>query len=192
MTSLGDRCYPMTSRKIAVRRIGAPGFKLALGAALKAVAVLTALVFCAPVLRGQTKPVRGHAPKTASPPAAKAQGGARAVLLIEGAPAGARVYVDNKLMGKTNSNGELRLRSLSPGVHRVRLTHRKLEDYEEILHLSSGRTTSIDTKLVAASYPAGGVEQRQPPIRCLPPQVPRLLQARESFTSRSCMTMAQL
>jgi len=91
------------------------------------------------------KVVREVAPKPSASPAG------RAVLLIDAKPGGARVYLDDEPVGTTSPEGRLKLSSLSPGAHRVRLAHRDFQDHEETVQLTSGETTRVNTNLVAAA-----------------------------------------
>ena len=99
----------------------------------------------------------GSSSNNAKPPAAGPHAGPP-ILLIEAMPGGARVYVDDEPVGTTSPEGRLKLVTLSPGAHRVRLAHRDFQDHEEMVQLSSGETTRVATNLVStAATPAAAV-----------------------------------
>ncbi|MGB7592657.1 MAG: PDZ domain-containing protein [Terriglobia bacterium] len=87
---------------------------------------------------GKAKPPA--TPKPAGPP----------VLLIEATPGDAHVYIDDELVGTTSPEGRLKISTLSPGAHRVRLAHRSFQDHEETVQLTSGETTLVASNLQAA------------------------------------------
>jgi serine/threonine-protein kinase len=80
-------------------------------------------------------------PKSSGPP----------ILLIEATPGDARVYIDDEPAGTTSPKGRLKIITLSPGAHRVRLAHRSFQDHEETVRLTSGETARVATKLQAAA-----------------------------------------
>jgi serine/threonine-protein kinase len=73
------------------------------------------------------------------------------VLMIEAIPGDAHVYIDDEPAGTTSPEGRLKIITLSPGAHRVRLAHRSFQDHEERVQLISGETTRVTTNLVAAA-----------------------------------------
>jgi serine/threonine-protein kinase len=79
-------------------------------------------------------------PKSSGPP----------ILLIEATPGDARVYIDDETAGTTSPEGRLKITTLSPGAHRVRLAHRSFQDHEETVRLTSGETTLVASNLQAA------------------------------------------
>jgi serine/threonine protein kinase len=78
-------------------------------------------------------------PKSSGPP----------ILLIEATPGDARVYIDDETVGTTSPEGRLKITTLSPGAHRVRLAHRSFQDHEETVRLTSGETTRVAWNLQA-------------------------------------------
>jgi predicted metalloprotease with PDZ domain len=71
--------------------------------------------------------------------------------MIEAIPGDAHVYIDDEPAGTTSPEGRLKIITLSPGAHRVRLAHRSFQDHEERVQLISGETTRVTTNLVAAA-----------------------------------------
>ncbi|MGA2610582.1 MAG: PDZ domain-containing protein [Terriglobia bacterium] len=103
------------------------------------------------------KAIRELAPKPPASPAGKAKPAAPPkpagppVLLIEATPGDAHVYIDDEPVGTTSPEGRLKISTLSPGAHRVRLARRSFQDHEETVQLTSGETTRVATKLQAAA-----------------------------------------
>jgi hypothetical protein len=61
-----------------------------------------------------------------------------ATLLIESSPGGAHVYVDDEPWGTTSTEGRLKLTTLSPGQHRVRLSLDGYKDDSRDVALAAG------------------------------------------------------
>jgi len=80
-------------------------------------------------------------PKSSGPP----------ILLIEATPGDAHVYIDDAPAGTTSHEGRLKITTLSPGAHRVRLARRNFQDHEETVRLISGETARVATNLRAAA-----------------------------------------
>jgi membrane-associated protease RseP (regulator of RpoE activity) len=116
------------------------------------------------------KAIREFGPKPPGSPASKTKPAttespaAPAVLMIEATPGGARVYIDDEPVGTTSPEGRLKLSTLSPGAHQVRLASRGFQDHEETLQLTSGETTRVATNLVAAPAPAQTLAQPAAPV----------------------------
>ena len=72
-------------------------------------------------------------------------------LLIEATPGGVQAYIDDEPVGTTSSAGRLRLRQLTPGKHRVRLSHAGYRDYEQSVELKAGQTVKLTARLKVAS-----------------------------------------
>jgi hypothetical protein len=104
------------------------------------------------------KAIRELAPKA---PAAPPKSSGPPVLLIEAAPGDAHVYIDDEPVGTTSPEGRLKIITLSPGAHRVRLAHRSFQDHEERVQLTSGETTRVATKLQAAAVTPGETPAEQ-------------------------------
>lgn len=85
--------------------------------------------------------LREVAPKPSAPP----------TLLIESTPGGAQVFVDDELLAKTSPEGRLRIATLTPGPHRVRISLDGFRDYEQVFTLAAGQTATASTTLQAAA-----------------------------------------
>ena len=79
------------------------------------------------------------APPAAGPP----------ILVIEAKPGGAQVYVDDEPVGKTSSEGKLRLSTLSPKKHHLRLSLEGYKDHEQSIELAGGETVRLVVSLDA-------------------------------------------
>ncbi len=89
------------------------------------------------------KPAESPATNIVPPPA----------LIIDGAPPGAQIFVDNQLAGATGSNGEAEVSALTPGQHRLRVTVSGYQDYEKGIDLPAGQTSRIVAKLEPFELP---------------------------------------
>ena len=74
-------------------------------------------------------------------------------LVIEGAPPGAQIFVDDQLMASTGSNGKAEVSTLSPGRHRLRIAVSGHQDYEKGIDLLAGQTSRIEAKLEPLEQP---------------------------------------
>jgi WD40 repeat protein len=74
-------------------------------------------------------------------------------LVIEGAPPGAQIFVDDQLTGSTSSNGETEVSTLSPGRHRLRVKVNGYQDYEKGFDQRTGQTSRIAAKLEPFELP---------------------------------------
>jgi len=77
--------------------------------------------------------LRELAPKPPAPP----------TLEVVSAPGGAQVYVDDTLMARTSAEGHLRISTLPPGDHRLRLSLEGYDDYEAKVSLAEGKTETV-------------------------------------------------
>jgi WD40 repeat protein len=73
-------------------------------------------------------------------------------LVIEGAPPGAQIFVDEQLTA-TSSNGETEVSTFPPGPHRLRVTANGYQDYEKGFDLKEGQTSRIAAKLEPFELP---------------------------------------
>ncbi len=91
----------------------------------------------------------GTAASAVAKPPAPLKSSGPPILLIEATPGDARVYIDDETVGTTSPEGRLKITTLSPGAHRVRLAHRSFQDHEETVRLISGETTLVASNLQA-------------------------------------------
>lgn len=95
--------------------------------------------------------LRELAPKPPAPP----------TLEVVSAPGGAQVYVDDSLMARTSAAGHLRISTLPPGEHRLRLSLEGYDDYEAKVTLAEGKTETVAAILTA--HAATGLEIQSTP-----------------------------
>jgi hypothetical protein len=77
-----------------------------------------------------------------------------AILLIESSPGGAHVYVDDEPVGTTSAEGRLKLTTLGPGQHRVRLSLDGYKDDSRDVALAAGAALEIKETLEPAKSTA--------------------------------------
>lgn len=77
------------------------------------------------------------------------------VLLIESKPGGAQVYADDEPAGKTSPEGRLKLSTLAPGEHRLRLALDGYRDKEQRVQLVAGETAQVTAMLDALEARSG-------------------------------------
>jgi hypothetical protein len=85
--------------------------------------------------------LREIAPKPTTPP----------TLLIEAAPGGAQVFVDDELIARTSPEGRLKISTLPAGHHNVRIALDGYRDYEQSVTLTAGQTAKASTALQAVT-----------------------------------------
>ncbi len=73
------------------------------------------------------------------------------VLVIESNPGNAQVFVDDELIAGTSAEGRLRISTLTPGGHRVRISKEGYQDYGRALDLALGRTETVRATLELVS-----------------------------------------
>jgi WD40 repeat protein len=100
-------------------------------------------------------------------------------LVIEGAPPGAKIFVDERLTASTGSDGQAEISTLSPGQHRLRVTVNGYQDYEKGIDLLSGQTSRVAAKLEPPILPevpkAPSLEFRATIPRLAKPPVPEFV-----------------
>ena len=74
-------------------------------------------------------------------------------LVIEGAPPGAQIFVDDQLIASTGLGGQSKISTLSPGQHRLRLTVNGFQDYETRIDLLAGQTSRVAARLEPLELP---------------------------------------
>ena len=99
------------------------------------------------------------------------------LLAIHSTPGHAQVYVDDTLIGTTSADGILKLPSLAPGDHKVRLSSDKFSDYEVVAKLVPGETTPLEAKL----QPAAPAPKPNPPPQQQGTPAPTLVSSKEKL-----------
>jgi hypothetical protein len=93
---------------------------------------------------------------------------AHAVLVIQSTPGGAQVYVDDELLGTTSPEGRLKISTLRPGKHTLRLSLGGNSYGQGQFTLVAGKTLTKTVTLAgqsAAANPASSSESRGPTLQ---------------------------
>ncbi len=95
-----------------------------------------------------------HPPKTEPPPRAEVPTAPdQALLLIEGAPKGAEIYIDDEFKGQVSRDGRLKIPALSPEKHVLRLSVEGYKDKVETLEFAAGETRTYTPNLTPLVKP---------------------------------------
>jgi len=98
-------------------------------------------------------------------PAPTADTRGTATLLLGSTPGAAQVYVDDEFVGKTNTEGRLKVSNLAVGEHRVRLSLDGYRDREEKMNLAEGTTTyrtDLEALKPGATAPVAATKVAEP------------------------------
>lgn len=74
-------------------------------------------------------------------------------LVIEGAPPGTQIFVDDQLTASVNSRGQAEISTLAPGQHSLRLALDGYQDYAQGIDLRSGQGSRVVAKLEPSAPP---------------------------------------
>ncbi len=99
---------------------------------------------------------------------------ASSALVIEGAPTGTQIFVDDRLTGAIGLSGQAKISAVAPGQHRLRLTLNGYQDYELGVDLHGGQTSTVTAKLKPFELPALIAPAKAPILmvtRAIPPPV---------------------
>ena len=91
----------------------------------------------APAPKSEAAPVQPSAAPAPAPP----------ILLVETTPPGAEVYVDEERAGKTSPEGKLKISTLGPGAHRVRVSAPGYDDLSRNVEMTAGQTNTVAVAL---------------------------------------------
>jgi WD40 repeat protein/putative methionine-R-sulfoxide reductase with GAF domain len=92
-------------------------------------------------------------------------------LVIEGAPRGTQIFVDDRLTGVISLSGQAKISTVAPGQHRLRLTLNGYQDYELGVDLHGGQTSTVTAKLKPFELPAL-IAPANAPILPVTPAIP--------------------
>jgi hypothetical protein len=87
----------------------------------------------------------------------------QAVLVVQSAPGGAQVYVDDELRGTTSPEGRLRISTLRPGKHLLRLSLSRYQDQEHSLTLVAGKPLVLKIAMAPQATAAPPVASQPSP-----------------------------
>src|SRR5207249_10122496 len=85
-------------------------------------------------------------------------------VVIEVAPTGAQIFVDDRLTASTGTNGQAKISTLSPGQHHLRVTVNGYQDYEKDIDLLAGQTASVAANLEPFAPPVLTEEAKAPSL----------------------------
>ena len=92
-------------------------------------------------------------------------------LVIEGAPTGTQIFVDDRLTGVVSLSGQAKISTVVAGQHRLRLTLDGYRDYELGVDLHGGQTSTVVAKLEPFELPAL-IAPAKAPILPVTPAIP--------------------
>jgi hypothetical protein len=101
------------------------------------------------------KTLQQLAPRVSQPPHLPATG---SILITT--TGGAEVYVDDRLEGKTDAQGQLSVPKLMPGQHNVRVAAAGYSNYEGRIGVTAGGTTASSITLAPIAPPPGAAHFR--------------------------------
>jgi WD40 repeat protein len=74
-------------------------------------------------------------------------------LVIQGAPPGTQVFVDDRLVASPSPNGQISISGLGAGQHRLRLKLNGYQDYDSAVDVQTNKTSTITAKLEPLNLP---------------------------------------
>jgi WD40 repeat protein len=89
-------------------------------------------------------------------------------LVIQGAPPGAQIFVDEHLMSATNAQGQASISALATGQHHLRLTLEGYSDYDQGIEIREDQTSTVVARLEAFAIPASNVSAMAPLAAAIP------------------------
>jgi hypothetical protein len=84
------------------------------------------------------------------------------VLMLETSPPGAEVYIDEERAGKTSPEGKLKVSTLTPGEHRIRISAPGFDDLSRSVELVAGQTNTVAVALAPQRPPAADPQPAHP------------------------------
>ena len=93
--------------------------------------------------------LRQIAPKSAAPAHTLSPATPAVALIVESTPGGAQVFVDDELIARTSAEGRLKISTLAPGQHRLRLALDGYHDFEQTIDLVSPGPNKVMAALQA-------------------------------------------
>jgi WD40 repeat protein len=106
-------------------------------------------------------------PVTIESPATEIALPAVPALVIQGAPPGAQIFVDDRLVSSIGSDGQAKISTLAPGQHSVRL---KLDawDYSQGIEVEANQTSTVTAKLEPFELPTLSASVKAPILAVAP------------------------
>jgi DNA-binding beta-propeller fold protein YncE len=75
-------------------------------------------------------------------------------LIIQGAPPGAQIFIDDQMVAAADSTGQGSISSLAPGQHRLRVGLNGYQEYRQDIALQTNQTSIVTAKLDLSELPA--------------------------------------
>jgi WD40 repeat protein len=89
-------------------------------------------------------------------------------LVIQGAPPGAQIFVDDELVASVNSDGQASISTLAAGQHRLSLKLNSYRDYDQSIDVKSEETSRLTAKLEPLGMPTLSAHARAPILAVAP------------------------
>ncbi len=110
------------------------------------------------------KRVPAPAPSAPPPPPPAAETPSDTTLHVQTTPGGAQVYVDDESAGKTSPEGRLKISTLAPGEHRLRVSHDGYKDNQQTFDLAPGEIKQVAAILEALKPPPPPAQASRKPM----------------------------
>ena len=75
-------------------------------------------------------------------------------LIVQGAPPGAQIFIDDQMVAAADSSGEGSISNLAPGQHRLRVGLNGYQEYRQDIALQTNQTSIVTAKLDPYELPA--------------------------------------
>ena len=75
-------------------------------------------------------------------------------LIVQGAPPGAQIFIDDQMVAAADSTGQGSISSLAPGQHRLRVGLNGYQEYRQDIALQTNQTSIVTAKLDPYELPA--------------------------------------
>jgi len=92
-------------------------------------------------------------------------------IVIQGAPPGTQIFVDDQLVASTNPAGQASVSTLAAGQHHVRLRVNGYRDYDQDVNVQSGMTSTLNAKLDPLDLPTLSAPAK-PPVLAVTTAIP--------------------
>ena len=89
-------------------------------------------------------------------------------LVILKAPPGAQIFVDDRLLGSINTDGQANISTISAGQHRLHLTLNGYLDYDQVIDLQAHQISTVTARLEPFDLPAPPAPWNAPVLPVIP------------------------
>ena len=101
-------------------------------------------------------------------------------LIVQGAPPGAQIFIDDQMVAAADSTGQGSISGLAPGQHRLRVGLNGYQDYRQDIALQTNQTSIVTAKLDPYELPALIAPTQAPIVPFAPAIPPRAIVLRAS------------